>query len=54
MMHFGYISLEIRQVIILCGCLIKAIHDVTFNSEHFIMMDFWKLFRKGRKNYHKA
>lgn len=53
MMHFGYISLEIRQVI-LYGCLVEATHDVTFNSEHFIVVNFWKLFREGRKNYHGA
>lgn len=35
MIHFGYISLEIRQVI-LYGCLIKAIHDVTFHNGEFL------------------
>lgn len=41
MLHFGFISsfitLENSQVIILYGCLIRAICDVTFSSEHFVM-----------------
>lgn len=41
MLHFGFISsfitLENSQVIIPYGCLIRAICDITFSSEHFVM-----------------